>query len=213
MRNYILQQYTSLSKDSIVIGHHGSCHTRIFFQTLLWILLLWISYTAFSYFLPWYISIITWIIWWIWILLYLHFVVEFLNKYLDACIITTNWITIFEREWFLHYTSQQFEWETIESISHSQNSLSDKILYKWSITITIEHDITFIIDNLSNPQQLAQRLWKYKQDNTNYNHQLPISDNEPWSHEKFDILVETLWEVIKDYMWKQQQLPHKKREL
>jgi hypothetical protein len=212
MRNYILKQYTSFPQDSIVIGHHGSCHTRVFFQTLFWMILLRITYTGFSYFIPFYIVTITWITWILWALLYFHFVVEFLNKHLDACIITKSWITIFEWEWFLRYNSQQFDWETIESISHSQYSFVDKILHKWSINIIIEHGIEFIIDDITNPQQVAQRIRKYRQDNISHSKNISDWEEIEWSHEKFDILVETLWEVIKDYMWKQ-QLPNKKREL
>jgi hypothetical protein len=63
-------------------------------------------------------------------MLYLRFIIEFLNKYLDSLIITPKGILIFEWEGFLHYKLQQFDRDTIESITHSQDSLSDKIIGK-----------------------------------------------------------------------------------
>jgi hypothetical protein len=152
---------------------------------------------------------------WLWVILYLRFIIEFLNKYLDSLIITPKGILIFEWEWFLHYKLQQFDRDTIESITHSQDSLSDKIIGKWKIQITIEHGIVFNFDNISSPHRIANKLWNQKQQYSWHNNEKfgehSISGD---SSEKFEILVETLWEVIKDYMWKQKELPHKeKREM
>jgi len=211
MRNYILKQYTNLSSSTIVLWHNGSCHTRNFFQTLLWLCWLWLLYTISTYFLPSYIFIIQRILWWLWAIAYIHFIIEFLNKYLDSLIITSKGILIFEWEWFLHYKLQQFDRDSIESISHSQNSISDKIIGKWDLQLTIEHGVVFNFANISSPHRMANELRNQKQQHWSHY-------NESWDHslwwktnEKFEILVETLWEVIKDYMWKQRELPHKEK--
>ncbi len=218
MRNYILKQYTTLSGSTIVLWHNGSCHTRNFLQTLIWLCVLWLLYTIGLYSLPSAIVIIQRSLWWLWVILYLRFIIEFLNKYLDSLIITPNGIIIFEWEGFLHYTLQQFDRNSIESISHSQDSLVDKIIGKWKIQLSIEHGIVFYFDNISSPHRIANQLWNYKQQYFWHHSRKNESFDEHhlgWeSSEKFEILVETLWEVIKDYMWKQKGLPHKeKREM
>lgn len=215
MRNYILKQYTTLSASTIVLWHNGSCHTRIFFQTLVWLCWLWLLYTIGIYTLPSVTVIIQRFVWWLWIILYLRFIIEFLNKYLDSLIITPKGILIFEWEWFLHYKLQQFDRDTIESITHSQDSLSDKFIWKGKIQLTIEHGTIFHFDNISSPHRIANQLWNYKQQYSSHHHESFSNNNLSWdSSEKFEILVETLWEVIKDYMWKQKELPHKeKREM
>lgn len=214
MRNYILRQYTTLSSHTTVLGHNGSCHTRNFFQTLAWILWLWLLYMIANYTLPLLLPTIKRIIWWLWIILYIRFIIEFLNKYLDCLIISPQGVVLFEREWLLRYTMQQFDRDTVESISHSQHSLTDKILNKWSLQLTIEHGIVIHFDNISSPHRAANLLRNHKQQ-----HWSPSSNNHTddvmglwWaSNEKFEILVETLWEVIKDYMWKNKELPQKEK--
>ena len=215
MRNYILKQYTTLSASTIVLWHNGSCHTRNFFLTLLWLCGLWLLYTIGVYALPSATLIIQRFVWWLWVMLYLRFIIEFLNKYLDSLIITPKGILIFEWEGFLHYKLQQFDRDTIESISHSQDSLSDKIIGKWKIQLSIEHGIVFHFDNISSPHRIATQLWNQKQQYSWHNNESFGDHSLSWdSSEKFEILVETLWEVIKDYMWKQKELPHKeKREM
>ena len=212
MRNYILKQYTTLSFSTIVLWHNGSCHTRNFFQTLLWLGGLWLLYIIGTYTLPSYIIIIQRILWWLWVVMYLHFIIEFLNKYLDALIITPKGILIFEWEWFLHYKLQQFERDSIESISHSQDSLSDKLIGKWDIALTIEHGVVFNFNDISSPHRITNELRNQKQQYWSHSHQTLWDQNLWWeSNEKFEILVETLWEVIKDYMGKQKELPHKEK--
>ena len=82
-------------------------------------------------------------------------------------------------------------------ISFVQNSLSDKILNKWDIVINLDHGVSFRIEQMGNPQKLVNMLrsmkWQYTQSLGNH---VDEQDN----HDKFNILVETLGEVIKDYM-------------
>jgi hypothetical protein len=212
MRNYILRQYTTLTPSTRILWHNGSCHTRNFFQTVIWLFLLWVLYTIGTYIVPSFIVIIQRTIWWLWVILYLHFIVEFLNKYLDSLITTPKWIVIFEREWFLHYKLQQFDRDNIESISHSQNSISDKIIGKWTIQLSIEHGIIFNFHDISSPHRIADELRNQKQQYWSH-HNESFWDHTLWwdSNEKFEILVETLWEVIKDYMGKHKELPHKEK--
>ena len=215
MRNYILKQYINLSPSTIVLWRNGICHTRNFFQSLFWLCCLRLIYTIGIYFLPSMSAIIQRIIWWVGVIVYVHFIIEFLNKYLDSIVITPKGILIFEWEGFLHYTLQQFDRESVESVTHSQDSLSDKIIGKWKIKLTIEHGISLSFDDIWSPRRVANQLWNEKQKYSWHSNE-SFGNHSLWwdSSEKFEILVETLWEVIKDYMWKQKELPHKeKREM
>lgn len=211
MRNYILRQYTTLTPNSIVLWHHGSCHTGIFFQTLIGWTILLLLYTLWIYSFPNWIQIIKRIIGVIGILIYSRFVLEFLNKYLDALVITAQGIIIFEWDGFLHYSLQQFDRDSIESITHSQDSIGDKLIGKWSIIVTIDHGAIFSFDNISSPSRIADTLRQYKQKHGAIRPHHHDEDEEPWwvYNEKFEILVETLGEVIKDYMGKHKWLPNK----
>lgn len=111
----------------------------IFLSSLGIIILLWVIYSLVRYLVPTINPLVNWAIGGVALLVYFRFIIQFLNKYLDALVITSDGISVFEREGFLSYKLQKFEWETIESIVHSQYSLSDRILGKGIVKITIDH--------------------------------------------------------------------------
>ncbi len=142
-------------------------------------------------------QIFQWILTTLIILIYGYFLLQFLNDYLDALISTERGLTLFRRDGLLQYSVQQFERDKIEMISFVQNSLSDKILNKWDIVINLDHGVSFRIEQMGNPQKLVNMLrsmkWQYTQSLGNH---VDEQDNQ----DKFNILVETLGEVIKEYM-------------
>lgn len=149
-----------------------------------------------------YVALIFWLLW-VWLLL--KYVVDFLNNYLDALIVTEHGIVVFRREWILEYKTEMFEWEKIELISHEQKSFLDKLFFKWDIVISLDYNTAFKFENISNPQKavsvILMKKHRFQQDDD-------IVDESwwwEWPHsEKFDVLVETLGEVIQDYMKKWQ---------
>ena len=74
---------------------------------------------------------------------------------------------------------------------------------KWDITITLDHGIEFPFENISNPKRNVDQLLQLKARFT-----APIQDeqiNSELESQKFDILVEALWEVVKDYIDKDEK--------
>ncbi len=145
----------------------------------------------------------------LWLFLLARFIINFLNLYLDAIVLTPTGIAIFRREWLLEYKTEFFERNKIELISFEQNSLLDKIFLKGDIIISLDYNTSFSFENISNPKKRVSEIMIAKHTN-----QAPPSfEAEPneQDKEKFDMLVETLGEVIQDYMTKKPQ--HKQSDL
>lgn len=64
------------------------------------------------------------------VFVYLYFLIQFLNNYLDALISSERGVTIFRRDGFLQYSVQQFERHTIEMISFEQHNFGDRFWNK-----------------------------------------------------------------------------------
>lgn len=112
-------------------------------------------------------------------------------------------ISILEWNKILNYSVQHCHWDNIESISHSQHSLGDKIFNKGEVSIILDHGLHHRFQDISNPKQVAGLLRDNKvqfetKQATNLN--TPDREHDHQHNEKFDILVETLGEVIKEYM-------------
>ena len=109
---------------------------------------------------------------------------------------TDTWITLYLREWLLEYKTDHFDWSTIETISFNQKWFRDKLFKKWDITITLDHGIEYPFEDISNPKKQVDKILQLK-----WRFSIPVAEENPeLESKKFDILVEALWEVVKDYM-------------
>ena len=67
---------------------------------------------------------------------------------------------------------------------------------KWDITITLDHGIEYPFEDISSPKKQVDKIMQLKN-----RFIIPVKEESPeleWK--KFDILVEALWEVVKDYI-------------
>ena len=90
-------------------------------------------------------------------------------------------------------------------ISFEQESFSDRVRNKGNIVINLDHGVSFSIEDIANPQKVVNILrsqkWEFKVPEVLDEQENYLENN----NDKFAILVETLGEVIKDYMDKWQR--------
>ena len=111
---------------------------------------------------------------------------------------TETGITLYLREWLLEYKTDHFDWGTIETISFNQKWFRDRLFMKWDITITLDHGIEYPFEDISNPKKQVDTILQLKN-----RFSVPVSQETEDSElewKKFDILVEALGEVVKDYI-------------
>lgn len=204
LRKHILQKYILTHDILHVINHNGVVYVQDLLKAIIplgILLFLYIfirEYTQASY--------VSWIFGVLGLLIRAKYVIDFLNRYLDSLILSESGVSIFLWQGVLHYTSEFFNREKIEMISHTQNSIWDKIFQKGDIIITLDHGITFPFEDVPFPKRNAKKMLMIKE---KYRHHVQDSEDgdidesytEP-SDDKFNILVEALSEVVKDYMGK-----------
>lgn len=69
---------------------------------------------------------------------------------------------------------------------------------KWDITITLDHGIEYPFEDISNPKKQVDKILLLKS-----RFSVPVEQKQEDAElesKKFDILVEALWEVVKDYI-------------
>jgi hypothetical protein len=205
LRKEIIKRYVEVENIHHVIWHNGSILMREVLKTLLFLFVAYLIYL--------------WIIQYsnreyrnrifafIGLYFFIKFVVNFLNLYLDALIFSDKWITMFMREGIREYKTDVFERDRIETISFNQNSVRDKIFGKWDITIKLEHWVDFPFENISHPKRQVWKIMRMKDYFVWQKKEQDLKDLE-WEESKFNILVEALWEVVKEYMekwWKKSE--------
>lgn len=123
---------------------------------------------------------------------------DFADIYLDCIVMTDVWITLYLREWLLEYKTDHFDWDSIETISFNQKWFRDRLFMKWDITITLDHGIEYPFEDISNPKKQVDKILQLKN-----RFSVPVEQRQEDAElewKKFDILVEALWEVVKDYI-------------
>ena len=195
IRRSVIKKNINTSQIHHVIGHNGSVFFKIFFKYLIILLSSLLIFLLLKNYIQW--EYLPWIFIWIGLILFTKFCIDFFNIYLDALVMTDAGVVLYLWEWLLEYRTETFDRDRIETISHNQDGIWDKMFLRWDITIRLEHGIEFPFENITKPKKQASKILQLKDRfllNKDYQEDT-VSDNK-----KFDVLVEALWEVVKDYI-------------
>lgn len=193
----LIKKHISEENVDHIIFHSGQI---IFKETMLTIGFLVIIYGIF-FIVKYYIHEprLPWIFWCIGMWAFIKYGYDFFNKYADCIVLTKDGITFFTRDGIYKYKTEFFDWGQIESISHSQTTMRDKIFGSGDLTISLDHWVEYPFDCTSNIKWEIKRLMIAKE---NYTKITEAPDEEPIASEHIEILTEALSEVIKDYLSK-----------
>lgn len=197
IRKAIIKKNINTSEIHHVIGHNGSVFFKLFliyFLVLAWFVLI---YLVLDRYIDWkYLKRIFALLG---LIALVKFCLDFFDLYLDSLVLVDTGIILYLWEWLLEYKTESFDRNKVESIEFNQKWIRDKLFIKWDITIRLEHGIEFPFENVSNPKRQAEKILQYKKRFT-----VPVIPVDPTTEneKKFDLLVEALWWVVKDYMEK-----------
>jgi hypothetical protein len=195
IRKAILKRNVNTSEIHHVIGHNGSVFFKIF------LIYLWVLAALILLFLVLdrYVTrpYLKWVFAWAWLIALAKFCIDFFDIYLDSIVLLDTWIVLYLWEWLLEYKTERFERDKIESIWFNQKWIWDKLFMKGDILIRLEHWVEFPFENITNPKKQADKILQYK-----WRFVAPVNTAKIQEQEnkKFDVLVEALWEVVKDYI-------------
>ena len=200
LRKYLLGRYVDLKDVEDILGHSPFIYLR---GVLIYSVLIFVVYIiyAISQQYPQYqgVPYVKRIAWIVWLLIFFKRLLWFLNLYLDCILISKDSLTVFLWDWILEYKTEIIDWSKILVISHRQNSLRDKLCGKWDLLIQMWNDIDFSFNDISHPRKSATKLTLNKK-NHDESQKKKIEQDLEWDQRQFDILVDALWEVIRDYM-------------
>jgi len=131
------------------------------------------------------------------IALFAKYVYDFLDKYMDTVILTNKGITIVRIDSWLKYKVDSFDWGSIIAISHSQGGIMDKLFNEGAIQISLDQDNDYSIEGVASPGKQSSIINKLRFDLMAQAKEIELQNDEP---DKFEILVDTLSEVIGTYM-------------
>lgn len=139
--------------------------------------------------------------------IYLVCFYELLNKYLDALVISEEWLILFQRHSPFAQTISHIQRVAIESIEHAHAWFWSSIFNLWTLRIQVE-DSRYTFARIAKPAQTLQLILKAK----DYWSKMKFTENMPPlpthqsphtdSKETYSILIEALGEVMEEYVKK-----------
>ena len=200
LRHYLLGRYVDLKDVEDILGHSPFIYLR---GVLVYSVLLFFVYVAYAISQQYpeyqnvpYVRRIAGILG---LFIFFKWLLGFLNLYLDCILISKDALTVFLRDGILEYKTEVIDRSKILVISHNQNSVRDKLCGKWDLLIQMWNDIDFSFSDISHPRKSASKLTLNKK-NHDEAKKKKIEEDLQWDQRQFDILVDALWEVIRDYM-------------
>lgn len=194
IRRSIIKKNINTSEIHHVIGHNGSVFFKIFFKYFLILAVVFLVFLLIKNYVQW--EYLPWVFVWLGLILFTKFCIDFFNIYLDALVMTDSGVVLYLWEWLLEYRTETFDRDRIETISHNQKGIWDKVFLRWDIMIRLEHWIEFPFEDITAPKKQAAKILQLKDRFVLDRWEEGGMDD----HRKFDVLVEALGEVVKDYI-------------
>ncbi|AHB41476.1 hypothetical protein P148_SR1C00001G0686 [candidate division SR1 bacterium RAAC1_SR1_1] len=194
-----ITQYISEENVEDIIFHSGSIIIK---DTLRTILLLAVFYGIF-YILDLSIQwlLLPWIFGAIGAILLMKFGIDIFNKGVDCIVLSKQGITFFARDGVFKYKTEFFGRDSIETISHQQNTFRDKLFLRGDIKIVLDHEITYEFEQVTTPKKQVKKIMKLK-DQYLAKKEYEEDSQSNIDHDQIGILSDALSDVIKEYLEK-----------
>jgi len=208
LRTILIKKYVNTSDIQWIIGHSPVVHLKEAIIMLSLLFLFYVAYAVIKNLLPDLYSSIP-VHYWdramgiIGIFLFIKRVLDFLNLYLDCLILSKDHAILFLREGRLEYKTEFFSRNKINTISSSQNGIRNKIWSVGDIVIKLEFDTEFPFADVTNPKKQVSKLITLKEQFMERQKQVIEKDLHE-DDQRFNVLVEAMSEVVKDYLDKSQ---------
>ena len=199
LRNALIKKYVNAKDIERIIGHSSTVYLKRSILTIVLLFVVFIIFSLLNHTSP--AEYWKWIFGGIWLLLFAKRAIDFLDAYLDCLILTKDSVILFFREGLLEYKTEVFSRNKITTISRNQNWLWDKLFGKGDLLIKLEFDTEFPFADISAPKKQAGKLTVLKESFLTKQKQTIEKDLSD-DNERFNVLVEAMSEVVKEYMEK-----------
>lgn len=191
----LLKSLIWTSDDILYISSH---HVLAYFWIIvITFLLITIVFFSFNFFKVFSLTFASWFAWLSWILIYIYFILNFLDIYLDVLAVTNNSVIIYKWFWLFKSTTDVLEFDAIESVFYEQEWVINVLFDNWDIFLRRAshsnvfndvHNPSKVVDNINRIIRSSEEKEEKEEENDN------IHENDD-----FKLFVEAMAEIIKEY--------------
>ena len=155
IKKKILKKLVDIDDEIVyVIWHHPIVYVPLMIISWIGIIILFFLYKILVNFFPDFASYFSWILG---LFLYLYFILNFLDIYLDAIIVTKSSIIVYKWYWLLKATTDVLDFDAVESVYADQSWLIDILFDKWDLYLRrAGHENVF--EDVPSPNKVASKI-------------------------------------------------------
>jgi len=195
IKKKILKKIVDIDDEIVyIVWHHPIVYVPLMIISWIGIIILFFLYKFLVNFFPSFASYFSWILG---LLLYLYFVLNFLDIYLDAIIVTKSSIIVYKWYGLLKATTDVLDFDAVESVYADQSWLIDILFDKWDLYLRrAGHENVF--EDVSSPNKVASKInelikeFTVKEEDEKVEEKIEENDKE----KKVRMLAEILMEVM-----------------
>ena len=206
-RTYLLNRLVWTRDIRFIVWRHPVVYAKVLIQYTAVFLILFLLQRVSRFWVPEDImQIVFGSLIWLW---YIAAIYMLLRSYFDIMVATDSHLYIVFWDSFYKYRIKIITWSAIQDISVSPANSLSAIFKDWHVSIATEQDEIIEFRHVYQASRVASDIYSIRDMHkawiSSHAQQIPVE--APESHvddEKFKVLVETLWEVIVDYMKKKE---------
>ncbi len=199
IKKNILGRLIKINEEMIyVVSHHYIAYFGTIVVLFISIAIVFSLYKLISIFsLP----IASWVWWILWIIVYINFMLNFFDVYLDAIIITDRSLIIYEWYWLLKNSIDVIANHAVESAYSEQNWIVDSMFDKWNLIIKTAGGDT-VFKNIASPVEVANDINKIifsiveKDEEKEWEQIWEYEEKKWWD---LDVFMQAMEEVVREY--------------
>ncbi|MEF2175267.1 MAG: hypothetical protein V3575_02245 [Candidatus Absconditabacteria bacterium] len=196
-KSNILKNYVDSDNIHVVIGHDSWKYFGLLLKNSFYVFALFALYVLLTRFLnPNLLMSLLFSLFGLFV--YGKFIIDFMDIYLDAIILTDTGVVLFKWDGLFANKSELLHRESLVAVQDTQMGILDIVLNKGNL-IMKRSGGEYSFDNVSHPTKRASMILDMQKKMLNERGE---SEEEQPDLDKFDVLVETLGEVILDYVKK-----------
>jgi hypothetical protein len=158
----------------------------------------YVGYAVWHYYQP-ELLYSKWIIGVVGLVLFVCWVISFLNLYLDCLLLSPSTLTVFLWDGVLEYRTEVLDWSKITAISYYQNSLRDRIFGKGDLVIQLGSSVDFHFNDVTSPKKTVAKLLLFKKKYED-EQKVKIEKDLEGDQRSFEVIMGALGEVVREYM-------------
>ena len=196
IKKKILQKVVDIDEEFVyIVSHHPIIYLPVLIISILGIIALFFLYNFISSFFP---TFAVYFCWFLWLLLYSYFLLNFLDIYLDSIAVSPTSLIIYKWYGLFKNTTDVLDLSAVESVFAEQSWLLDVLFNNWDIYIR-RAGHTNVFEDVFNPNWVASKinnlilLTKSTEENTENE-----ETHDSMDEDKIRMLAQAMIEVMKE---------------